>query len=300
MNPAEIYTKLFASLADDAYRETLKSGILMRSGGLVQFDMDVKTVKMRTLETTGNLNYNRNDGYADGDVLQDWSTYVVENERGVRLKLDILDGAEALGLHIAEVADSYLRHKDVPEVDAVAFQKIAAQAGHVETADIVVGTTDAIAAMEAGLSQMRKDEISVGVPKVMFASSDFLAAYRLQKKDQLSFGVGDKDVNLISDRYNEVPLIEVPSARFADTVTLLNTGAGGYTIPSGAHQINFMIVALDAAFVFNAYKRIRYIPFEANQHSDHNLILSRHFYDAFVLSKKENGIYVHKAATANA
>lgn len=302
---AEIYTRLFAGLADEAYKAEAKSLALIRPANLINnFDEQVKTFKMRTLTTSGNYNYARatggGKGYTDGDITSGWNSYTVAIDRGVSLGLDILDSAEALMLQMAEVGDNYLRYQDIPETDAYVFAKIASKAGKTDTADVTT-STDVVALFETALTHMAKKEVSTAIPKIIYASPTTVAAYRNQMRTKLFVTNADMGMNTLVLNYNGIPIVEVPDGRFADTVTLLNTGTGGFSIPTGAKQLNFMIVALDAAFVFSAYsRRMRFIPWEQNKDSDNNILLSRHFYDAFVLDNRKDGVYVHKADTANA
>lgn len=315
---AEIYTRLFAGLADEAYKAEAKSLALIRPANLINnFDEQVKTFKMRTLTTSGNYNYARatggGKGYTDGDITSGWNSYTVAIDRGVSLGLDILDSAEALMLQMAEVGDNYLRYQDIPETDAYVFAKIASKAGKTDTADVTT-STDVVALFETALTHMAKKEVSTAIPKIIYASPTTVAAYRNQMRTKLLVTNADMGMNTLALNYNGIPIVEVPDGRFADTVTLLNTGTGGFSIPEtiqadaeatppvvgseGAKQLNFMIVALDAAFVFSAYsRRMRFIPWEQNKDSDNNILLSRHFYDAFVIDNRKHGVYVHKAKT---
>lgn len=300
---AEIYVNTFMGLSEMAYKENSKSMILNRPGMIGAYDAEVKTVKLRNLTTSGNLNYDRDTGYKMGSVNNTWESYTVSIERSVKLPLDILDGMQAMQLNIQQVADYYLKQQDIPEVDAVAFQKIASGAGTKVEADIVTtgsSTSDVVSLFEAGLSTLRDNEIGITEQKIIFANPDVVSLYRKQMFGKLSLANNVNGIAVNGLYYGDCPIVEVPKSRFWDTVTLLNTGAGGYSIPNGAKQLNFMIVTLSAAAVFNAYVGMRYLDYRYSETADNNLLMGRRHYDAFVIKGKSKGVYVHKAATAKA
>lgn len=298
---AEIYVNTFMGLSEMAYKENSKSMILNRPGMIGAYDAEVKTVKIRNLTTSGNTDYSRATGYVTGSVNNSWESYTVGVERGVKLPLDILDGMQAMQLNIQQVGEVYLREHDIPEVDAVAFQKISAGAGTTEAADLklTAGTeTDVVDLLEKALTTLRNEEIGSFEDKVIFASPDFVSLYKKQIFDKIMLANGTRGIAMDGLYYGNIPVIEVPKPRFYDTITLTASGAGGYTIPSGAKPLNFMIVTLSAAAVFNAYVGMRYLDYRYSELADNNLLMGRRHYDAFVIKGKKKGVYVHKAATA--
>lgn len=295
---AEYFSRMFGGIADEVSRVSLRSQILLRSSGIT-FDPEIKTVKVKTLDTSGNFDYDRANGYGHGDVHQGWNQYDVNFERGVRLGVDILDDFQTMRTNIADISENYLKHKDIPETDAVVFSRLAEQAGTVVDTDITA-TTDVVDLIEDAVLQQSEDEVSADEQKVLFVSSRISSMYSRQKLGSLSVSNTDTGLDLRVNNHNGIPFIVVPPARFADTVTLLNTGEGGYQIPSGAKQLNFILMSLNSGFVFSGYKNVRFTGMEVNTQTDESFMLSRHFYDAFVLENQAKGVYVSRAATAKA
>ncbi|MFQ7062117.1 MAG: hypothetical protein ACLRQY_05200 [[Clostridium] leptum] len=117
---------------------------------------------------------------------------------------------------------------------------------------------------------------------------------------------GERGIETAIDYYDGMRVIKVPKGRFNTGITLndgLSAGEtkGGFTVPaSTSYPINFMIIHPSAVVQIAKHVDPRIFSPQVNQSADAWKFDYRIYHDAFVENNKVAGIYLHRAATANA
>ena len=188
------------------------------------------------------------------------------------------------------------------EIDAYRISKYASAVGVSGTsADITVGTTDVPGLIDAAESQMNDDEVPTEGRVLLIGET----AYKGLKAKITRYLANENGVQRNIEMYDDMPVIRFPKTRFNAGIVLkdghsVGQEEGGYTIPANtSYPINFMIVHPSAVRQLAKHVVPRIFSPEVNQKADAWKFDYRIYHDAWVLSQKVKGIYVHKAATAN-
>lgn len=112
------YASRFVPLIDKIYKRASFSSVLDTPEYKVQFT-GVNEIKIFKTSTTGLGNYNRSTGYPKGDVVAEWESKKLTQERGKELTFDRMDNEETLGMLVGAVLNDYMRIHVIPELDAL-------------------------------------------------------------------------------------------------------------------------------------------------------------------------------------
>ena len=224
---------------------------------------------------------------------------------GRSFQVDSMDNEETLGMAFGTLVPEFMRTKVIPEIDAYRFSKYASAVG-ISTGtptDIVIGTTDCLEMLEEAEETMGNDEVPVE-GRILFVSELF---YRGLKGAISRVVLNDETgVQRNIELYNGMQVIRVPQNRFNTAITLYDgktagQEAGGYIVPaSTSYAINFMIIHPSAVVQVAKHAVPRIFSPEVNQNADAWKFDYRIYHDCFVEDNKVAGIYLSKAATANA
>lgn len=291
----------YLPILDEVYKQSAKTSILDTANERVRFT-GANTVELFKTSMDGLGDYNRNAGFPTGSVTGTWEALTLDQDRGRSFLVDVCDNDATLGMAFGTLVGEFLRTQVVPEVDAYRFAKYATNAGTKVNADITVGTTDVPGLIQTAEQVMGDAEVPVE-GRVLFISETAYAG--LKAKISRFVMNDDRGVQTTVDYYDDMRVIRVPKGRFNTAINLLDgvsagEEAGGYTVPaSTSYAINFMIVhpSAVAQIVHHVVPRI-FSP-EVNQQADAWKFDYRLYHSAFVESNKVNGIYLHRASTAN-
>jgi hypothetical protein len=191
------------------------------------------------------------------------------------------------------------------EIDAYRFAKYAGTTGisTADPADITPGTTDLPALIQTAETAMGDDEVPEE-GRILFISETAYAAL----KDKITRMVmnGERGVQTAVDFYDNMRVVRVPKGRFNTAITLkdgVSAGetSGGFAVPaSTSYPINFMIIHPSAILQVTKHLVPRIFSPQVNQSADAWKFDYRIYHDCFVEKNKVAGIYLHRAATANA
>lgn len=263
------------------------------------------TVNLYTMSLDGLGNYSRNAGFVTGSVTGGWEPYKLTQDRGRSFMVDVMDNDETMGMAFGTLAGEFIRTQVTPEIDAYRFAKYAGTSGISSgtPADITVGTTDVPTMIQEAETIMGDDEVPEE-GRILFISETAYAGL----KDKITRYVqnGERGIETAIDYYDGMRVIKVPKGRFNTGITLndgLSAGEtkGGFTVPaSTSYPINFMIIHPSAVVQIAKHVVPRIFSPEVNQSADAWKFDYRIYHDAFVENNKVAGIYLHRAATANA
>ena len=291
-------------ILDEVYKASSKTSILDTANERVRF-IGSDTVNLYTMSLDGLGNYSRNAGFVTGSVTGGWEPYKLTQDRGRSFMVDVMDNDETIGMAFGTLAGEFIRTQVTPEIDAYRFAKYAGTSGISSgtPADITVGTTDVPSLIQEAETIMGDDEVPEE-GRILFISETAYAGL----KDKITRYVqnGERGIETAIDYYDGMRLIKVPKGRFNTGITLndgLSAGEtkGGFTVPaSTSYPINFMIIHPSAVVQIAKHVVPRIFSPQVNQSADAWKFDYRIYHDAFVENNKVAGIYLHRAATANA
>ena len=291
-------------ILDEVYKASSKTSILDTANERVRF-IGSDTVNLYTMSLDGLGNYSRNAGFVTGSVTGGWEPYKLTQDRGRSFMVDVMDNDETMGMAFGTLAGEFIRTQVTPEIDADRFAKYAGTSGISSgtPADITVGTTDVPSLIQEAETIMGDDEVPEE-GRILFISETAYAGL----KDKITRYVqnGERGIETAIDYYDGMRVIKVPKGRFNTGITLndgLSAGEtkGGFTVPaSTSYPINFMIIHPSAVVQIAKHVVPRIFSPQVNQSADAWKFDYRIYHDAFVENNKVAGIYLHRAATANA
>ena len=291
----------YIPLIDEVYVKESVTSVLENTNFVQNFG-GANAVKILSVATQGLGDYSRNAGYVDGDITATWETHTLTQDRGRRFILDDMDNEETLGLTLGASMSEFMRADVTTEVDAYRFATLAGLAGTVVAADLTSST--AKGAVDTAIAAMKEDEVPLE-GAILFVTPTVLNL--IEGSDAYTFNVnaqqaGSRDERIVG-RYKGLSVVEAPQSRFYTEIDLNDgtTGGqedGGYVkTPTTGRDINFMIVARNAALPVVKHNPSNIISPEANQTADGYIMKYRIYHDLFVPANKTDGIYLHHATS---
>lgn len=280
----------YVNLLDEVYKKASCTSVLDTPDRLIRTTPDPKSVLIPKIAMAGLGDYDRVDGFADGDVSLEWESHTFRYDRGRSFSVDDMDDVETLGATFGNLTGEFVRTKVAPEVDAIRFNEYATNAGKVESG--AVTADNVLELVAAAIAEMKDKEVDLS-KAVLFMTSSI--EQMLNNSTKLTRGL------LLGQDVTEMKRIIVPSGRFIKGITL-NDGRtegqtdGGFikTAESG-QQINFMIVDPKAVCQITKRAKSRIFTPDVNQKKDAYKFDYRLYHDAWVLENKVDGIYCHTA-----
>lgn len=288
----------YLPLLDEVYKASSKTAVLDATQVEI---VNGNTIKVFKTSMDGLGNYNRNTGFANGDVTGTWETMTLSKDRGRSFIVDRMDNEETVGMAFGTLAGEFIRTKVAPEIDAYTFAKIAGTTGILSAnADVTVGTTDVPNLIDTAEMQMNEAEVP-GEGRILFISETAYAGLRAKIVRAVQNDV--TGINKDVETYNGMRVIRVPQSRFYTAISLYDgttegQTAGGFVGAAGGYKINFMIVHPSAVNKVVKHVLPRIFTPEQYQNADAWKFDYRIYHDTFVYENKTNGIYLHRGATA--
>lgn len=288
-------TKFTNKLDKIIERETLTSDLNM-NGDLLGDLNEAGEIKVAKIAMDGLADYNRSTGFVAGSVTTEWETLKLTHDRGREFEVDRLDDEERAAILSANLMSEFERTKVIPEVDAVRFSTLAANAGTTVAADFA-DPEDALDAVLAGEEAV--EDLGADLSQCIFYCTSATKGL-LRKAQNYRLGQGE-DPNGTFSTFDEMKIVVVPSVRF-QTVIDLKDGttsgeeAGGFAADAAAKAMNFMIVHPSACAAIQKHLTLRYFAPEVNQSKDAHLWQYRLFHDLLVYENKKGLIYAHTAS----
>lgn len=286
----------FLPILDGVYKRESLTDRLLGANALIRFDGANKVSVFKT-NPDGLADYSRNNGFVNGSVTAGWESYTLSKDRGVSLSIDRMDDEETLGMAFGTLAGEFARVKEVPELDAYRFAKMASANGITSaSAAITVGTTDVPGLIDTAEQVMGDAEVPYE-GRILFVSEKAYAGLKAKITRYLR---NEGEVQRNVEMYNDMEVVRVPKARFNTAVTLYDgTSNFGFAPTAGGYPINFMIVHPSAVLPVVKHEIVNIFSPDENQSADAWKVNIRLYHDIFVLDQKLKGIYCHYDTTAN-
>lgn len=280
---------------DEVYKQASVTRFLETPADMYEFK-GVNTVLINKLTISGNYDYSKSSGYTAGTVANDWDSYTLAMDRGVKLPIDAVDAEEAR-ITAARINNTYLREKFFPELDLYRFTKMYTDiAGSAVAGTNIVSATlsfdNVVNAIDTGIAVLDNAE----VPKdgrILFVSE---TTYQNMKKSGEVYNTrlitGNSQVlNRDIEIFDNMPLMRVPAGRFNSAATF---GAGSNTLTG--QYINFIILYRPALMAIIKRNVLRIFSPEQQTDVDGWLMTARNYHGLNVYTNKVAGVYIHKKA----
>lgn len=298
-NSIALATK-YLPILDEVYKAESKTAVLDTASERARFD-GAHSIEIYKTSMDGLGDYSRNAGFPTGSVTGTWENIPLNYDRSRSLMVDVLDNDESVGMAFGTLAGQFVRQHVVPELDARRFALYATNAGNSANADITVGSTDIPAAISTAEQTMGDAEVPEE-GRILFVSEKCYAALKAKITRYVQNDV--RGVNTLVDYYDDMRVIKVPQGRFNTAITEydgVSNGeeAGGFAPTAGGYKINFMIVHPSAIIQVVKHLVPRIFSPAENINADAWLMNYRIAGVNAVEDNKVNGIYLHRATSAN-
>lgn len=235
--------------------------------------------------------YSRATGFPSGDITLTWTPYTMTEDRGREFEIDKMDDEERAMLVSANLMAEFARLKVIPEVDAVRFAKMHANAGHVATAADF--TTAAAAGAALDLAEEYMEDLGIELKScILYCTAEFKRL--LKQGQQYRIGQGEAP-NRTFMTFDDMKVVTVPTTRFYTKLDMLDGGsteaAGGYAKASDGKGINFQVVDPRSAIALQKHETLRHFAPEVNQTKDAHKWQYRLYHDLLVMKNQKKGIY---------
>lgn len=284
---AENYT----NIVDELYSVSSRTAILENNALVGEF-LGANKIQILNVATQYLGDYDRNSGYADGDITATWEAHELTQDRGRRFVLDVMDNEETKGKTLGATMSTFMKSGVVPEVDAYRFAKLSDVAGNSVEADLTASTI--ATAIDLGISTMEEAQVDLQ-GGVLFVTPTKLKEIENSPKFVRNINDGSNVNFSIVGMYDELTVVKVPQVRFYTAIDLAASGAGGFSKAVAGKDINFMIVAQGASFPVTKHIANDMIPASQNQTADGDILKYRLYHDIFVPANKTVGVYLHNA-----
>ncbi len=311
MNTIE-HAKVFQQELDKAMLADLCTGWMDENSKTAKYEGGSE-IKIPKLVMSGLGDYNRINGYPEGDISLTFETMTMTKDRGRSFNIDAMDVDESGFVLVAsDVMGEFQRTHVVPETDAYRIGKINTLAGARARA-----YTPVVATVLQNLKQdIATVQDAIGDVEPLVVLMSFPVAAILDSNENISkqLNVGDfkkGEVTMKVKMLDEVPILRVPSSRmksafvFYDGVTDSDGASqnptpdqrtGGFVPASGAVAINWIVCAKRAPIGVSKTDTVRIFDPLTYQKANAWHIDYRKYHDLWIPDNKLNGVFVNRAS----
>lgn len=298
-NSIAAITQYLTGIIEETYRKASLTQFLDTNGVIKDAFSNAKIVNVPKIELEGLADYSRTSGYTAGDATLSFVPYELKKDRGRKFNIDSVDNMDAAGLAVAQLASTFERDYVVPELDAYRFAQYVAGADTsmvktgAPTKATILGLIDDAQAALSDAEVPEENRILFVTPAIYALLKQAIDGSRLHTGTLIN-----RNVTYLDD----TPLIQVPSGRFYDAVTLKSAGgfeprqADTSKTPNVAAAVglNFILMDRNAPLQIVKHNPARLFSPAENQDADAWAYTYRMFHDATIRSNKAKGVYVHK------
>ncbi len=304
-NNIGLVSKYSAEMLDELFVMNACSSILeLGDRQFLKFDeRSAKTVYIPSITMSGLGDYSRSDGFPKGGVELSWEPHTLDKDRGITFSIDNMDNEESAGAAYGNLANEFVKTKEVPEIDAYRFSKLYSKAANKPEETIAPNTI--ISKFNDVIEVFENNEVPTN-EVYGFISTEVNKMIKNTTELDKKIGQGDYKLGNVTFKvrmYEDIPLITVPKPRFKTEYTFVkdpdgSSSAGGFTPAEGAKDMNFLFVHKRAALPVMRHAATRVFAPEVNQEADAYKFQHRVYHDIFVPKNKQVGIYASVKASA--
>lgn len=269
--------KEMVTILDEVFKNASLTSVLDTNTDLVRAGANAKEIMIPKIDMDGLADYNRNTGYADGNVTLQYETKTFAYDRGRKFVVDRLDNEESGDLAFGRLAGEFIRTKVVPEVDAYRICEYAKKAGANKVETLTTGK-QVVTALRDCANAMDEAEVPAE-GRILFITPSIISM------------VEDMDTTAsreVLGRFSQI--IRVPQNRMNMNVQLT---ANGFTVESG-NEINFLAVVPQAVLQIPKHAIPKVKMADDNIDMDADVYTYRTYQMAETLDNKVKAIYVSK------
>lgn len=256
------------------------------------------------MSTDGLGNYDRVNGYPDGNATLSWEEFQLAHDRGRQFSIDRLTVDETGYIaQIAAIAGDFMRMNVIPEIDTINYHSVFGRTQAVAP-DNVDNTALTYAQIYPKLVADLADiyDTRGEVPLVIVMSSKVRSLIPMNFNKNMSvqdFNQG-KLYNRV-DMIDNTPILQVPQIRLKTAYDMLDgtsTGqtAGGIVPSTGALDINWMILPRDAPKAFFKVDEVKFFDPQQNQTHSAFKFMCREAYDCHIRKNRIADIRINTGA----
>lgn len=283
--------KAYVPMLDEVYQSASLTAVLDGAAELCAEGANAGELIVPVLSMQGLGEYDREDGYAVGDITLTNETVRCNFDRGRMFSVDNMDNAETAGVAFGRLAGEFIRTRVVPELDAFRFAQYAKAEGAGGASGALADGKAVIAALRAAQNAMDAAEVPPE-DRYLFILPALLAMV--------------EDMDTTASRAvlaNFAAVTKVPQARFYTDIVQrdgVSEGQkdGGYA--NAGQKLHFMVIHRPAVIQFEKHIAPKIITPEQNQKADAWKYGYRNVGVASVYPNKAAGIYWHAEAAASA
>ena len=289
---------LIQKTLDEAMIQGAVTGFMEGNAGPVKYSGGDE-IKIPSITMDGLKDYDRQNGFADGDVTLVYQTEKLTQDRGTGFTVDEMDVDES-GVYdlMSMLAGQFQRTKVVPEVDAYRLSKIAALVGKERRSAYTAAANSVYKELQTDIGGVR-DAVGSDVPLVVILSSTIATmlstSTEISKKlDVTNFKRGEIETRV--KVIDEVPILPAPTARMNSRITINKADKGGYAKAEGAQAINWIICPRSAPIAVSKTDKMRLFTPETWQKARAWHLDYRKFHELWIPKNKLDGFRVSLAA----
>lgn len=276
---AMIYTELFADKIDERFTsEAVSQKIVNNDYSFV----GAKTVKVTSINTVDNRDYNRNTGYGNADILQNSiQEMTLTKDRSFKMLLDKMDEDETK-IKAGEVLARQLRERVIPEIEKYRFETILKSCD--TNSQTVAGLTANNAYAKFLEAQEKLNDEDVPQNRIAYVTPEFLT--KLKKDDNFikASDIGQNiAINGLVGMVDGVPIVRV-TKKWMEAKTGTPATTKKYACLVGHNSATVAPVKL-----------AEYRVVTDSENYSGTLFLGRFYYDCFVLNNKAKGLVAIEA-----
>ncbi|SDA45619.1 hypothetical protein SAMN02910343_00662 [Dialister histaminiformans] len=297
------YAKIFQTELDKKMLETATSAWMESNAGQVKYNGGDE-VRIPTISLVGLGDYDRDNGYKQGAVTLGYETRKMTMDRGRAFMLDAMDVDEtnfvvAAGMVMGE----FQRIEVVPEVDAYRYSAIYKAAGADHQTTYTAAAASIMDSLDADITAIQ-DEIGDTEPLVVIISRKVHAILNAAKNVDRYINVAEFQNGAVSTKvktFNDIPLLDVPSARFKSAYTFdagATKNAGGFAAADGAVDMNWIVIARRAPIAVSKQDKVRIFTPDTYQNANAWKLDYRKYHDLWIKDNALDAVRVNAPAKA--
>lgn len=297
------YAKIFQTELDKKMLETATSAWMESNAGQVKYNGGDE-VRIPTISLVGLGDYDRDNGYKQGAVTLGYETRKMTMDRGRAFMLDAMDVDEtnfvvAAGMVMGE----FQRIEVVPEVDAYRYSAIYKAAGADHQTTYTAAAASIVDSLDADITAIQ-DEIGDTEPLVVIISRKVHAILNAAKNVDRYINVAEFQNGAVSTKvktFNDIPLLDVPSARFKSAYTFdagATKNAGGFAAADGAVDMNWIVIARRAPIAVSKQDKVRIFTPDTYQNANAWKLDYRKYHDLWIKDNALDAVRVNAPAKA--
>lgn len=297
------YAKIFQTELDKKMLETATSAWMESNAGQVKYNGGDE-VRIPTISLVGLGDYDRDNGYKQGAVTLGYATRKMTMDRGRAFMLDAMDVDEtnfvvAAGMVMGE----FQRIEVVPEVDAYRYSAIYKAAGAEHQTTYTAAAASIMDSLDADITAIQ-DKIGDTEPLVVIISRKVHAILNAAKNVDRYINVAEFQNGAVSTKvktFNDIPLLDVPSARFKSAYTFdagATKDAGGFAAADGAVDMNWIVIARRAPIAVSKQDKVRIFTPDTYQNANAWKLDYRKYHDLWITDNALDAVRVNAPAKA--